>query len=184
MAFNNLNSSGNQSMKNFRNGYDLPLLGLGSGFFDQLHITVLSCIALSSTSAIAVLYMSFKRGQHNNVGFFQWREINRFVVYMAICDLSFNIMHSMDHLHVFITREHAKPKELCQLYAFMLIEFIGGQVLMVNLVAVNMFLLIYFNKKIGLGRCDWKLLSWMFGYPFVVNIVALCTDTLGPNSSL
>ena len=177
-----MNSSVNSSMGELKSGYDLPLIGLDSGDFDQLHITALSCICISCISAVAVLYMSFN--DHKAVGFFQWRQISRFVAYMAFCDCSFNIIHSMDHLHIFITRDHPRPIHLCRLYAFLLIEFVGGQVLMINLVAVNMFVLIHFNKRINFGRFDWKMLLWMFGYPFVANIVAVCTDTLGPNGSL
>ena len=90
----------------------------------------------------------------------------------------------MDHLHVFLTHDHPKPQELCQLYSFLLIEFVGAQVLMVNLGAINMFVLLFFNKRINFGKYDWKLLFWMFGYPFAANVVALSTDTLGPNGTL
>ena len=178
-----MNTTTNDSIK-LRDGYDIPLVGLNTGEFDQLHITALCCIFASCVSAMAVICLSCNEKRHKVVGFFQWRQISRFVVYMAICDCSFNVIHSMDHLHVFITREHPQPRELCQLYAFLLVEFVGAQVLMVNLVAINMFVLIFFNKRINFGRFDWKLLLWMFGYPFVANIVGVCTNSLGPNGSL
>ena len=178
-----LNKSINKSIR-LQSGYDLPLVGLATGDFEQLQITGLGCIFLSCISAIAVICMSYSEKEHKVVGFFKWRQISRFVVYMAICDCLFNVIHSMDHFHVLLTRKYPKPKELCELYAFLLVEFVGAQMLMINLVAVNMFVLIYFNKRINFGRCDWKLLLWMFGYPFAANVVGVCTDSLGPNGSL
>ena len=90
----------------------------------------------------------------------------------------------MDHTHVFVTQDHVRPTELCQMYGFLLIECLEAQILLVNLVAINMFVLIYFNKKINFGRYDWKLLLWMFIVPTVTNIAALSADTLGPNGAL
>ena len=87
-------------------------------------------------------------------------------------------------MQVFITEKHPTPKALCQLYGFLQVEFIVAQILMVNVIAVNMFVLIYYDKRMYLGKYDWRLLLWMFGYPFVANIVAVCTDTLGPNGTL
>ena len=168
---------------NMLSGYDLPVVGLTSGNFSQLHLIALCCIALSFISALTVLVMSCRDNRHLR-GFFEWREIDRFVVYIAICDGSFNICHSMDHIHVFITKDHVRPKALCQTYAFLLVEFIEAQVLMVNLIAINMFVLIYFEKKLDFGRCDWKLLLWMFIVPTTTNVVALSFDRLGPNGAL
>ena len=163
-------------------GYYLPLVGIASGDFNQLHISTLCCIALSFICALTVIIMSFR--DNRRIRFFQWREIDRFVTYIALSDGAFNIFHSMDHIHVFATQDHVRPKALCQAYAFLLIEFIEAQVLMVNLGAINMFVLIYFNKKINFGKYDWKLLLWMFIVPTATNVIALSTKTLGPNGAL
>ena len=167
----------------YLSGYDLPVIGLKSGNFVQLHLITLCCIFFSFICAITVLIMSYRDNRHLK-RFFQWREIDRFVAYIAISDGAFNFFHSMDHIHVFVTKDHVRPKALCQTYAFLLIEFIEAQVLMVNLVAINMFVLIFFEKKINFGRYDWKLLLWMFIVPTVTNVVALSLDTLGPNGAL
>ena len=179
-----MNSSSNITLQENlpHNGYHLRLVGLESGDFSQLHIITLCCIFMSLTCAIAVLIMSFRDNKGKR--FADWREVDRFVTYIALCDGAFNIFHSMDHIHVFVTQDHIRPKVLCQVYAFLLIEFIEAQVLMVKMVAINMFALIYFNKKLNFGRFDWKLLLWMFIVPTATNIVALANDALGPNGAL
>ena len=163
-------------------GYDLPLYGIDNGQFYYIHIPALICIFLSLLCAIFVLTASFKA--QNITTFFLWTKSERFVVYLAICDALFNICHSMDHLHLVISKNHVYPKGLCAFYGFMLAEFITAQNLMVNVVSINAFVLIYFRKKIDFGKWDWKLLLWTFGLPFMGAIIAGSADTLGPNGTL
>ena len=87
------------------------------------------------------------------------------MVYIAVCDGLFNVAHSIDDLHMVITRDHVRPKELCEFYGFTLAEFITAQNLMVNIMAVNAFMLIYFQSYLKFGRYDWRLLAWTFGAP-------------------
>lgn len=162
-------------------GYDLPLYGLDNGQFYVIHIPALVCVFLSLVAAVLTICFSFK---HQRIStFFTWTKSERFVVYLAISDALFNIFHSMDHLHIVITKDHIYPKALCQFYAMMSVEFVSAQGVLVNIVAINAFVLIYIRKKLEFGRCDWKLLLWMFGLPFVFGIVALATGSLGPNGT-
>ncbi|XP_062606939.1 uncharacterized protein LOC134268711 [Saccostrea cucullata] len=168
---------GNQS--NIKtNGYDLPVFGLDNGQFLIIHIPALFCIFMSLICALTVLILSFKK--RNIKSFFSWSKSERFVVYMAICDGTFNVAHSFDHLHIVISQNHVYPRELCEFYAFMLVEFITAQNLMVNIVAINAFVLIYFNKNINFGKYDWKILVWIFGVPFVGATFAASFEQLGP----
>ena len=173
--------SGNQTL---RSGYDLPIIGLTNGYFDQIHITALCCIIVTVICGIAIIYLSFRDNKEQKRTFFHWRQIERFVVYMAICDTLFGIFHGCDHLHTLITRNYPRPKEMCEFYAFGTIEFVCAQSLLVAIVAINMFVLIWFNKKINLGKYDWKLLAWMFGYPLVLSSFALSQGYLGPGGAL
>lgn len=173
----------NESETNLKtNGYDLPVYGLDNGQFLIIHVPALACIFLSLICALTVLILSFKKKRIQT--FFSWTKSERFVVYMAICDGTFNIAHSFDHLHIVISRNHVHPKQLCEFYAFMLVEFITAQNLMVNVVAINAFVLIYFNKNIDFGKYDWKLLLWILGVPFVGVVFAASLGQLGPAGAL
>lgn len=173
----------NKSETNLKtNGYDLPVYGLDNGQFLIIHVPALACIFLSLFCALTVLILSFKKKRMRT--FFSWTKSERFVVYMAICDGTFNIAHSFDHLHIVISRNHVHPKQLCEFYAFMLVEFITAQNLMVNVVAINAFVLIYFNKNIDFGKYDWRLLLWILGVPFVGVVFAASLGQLGPAGAL
>ena len=176
----------NQSVENesIRNGYDVPPVGLSTGHFDHLQISAIFFTSISSISALIVICMSYNDIRRRRTIFFRCRQIDRFVVYMAVCECLFSIEHASDHIQVFVTRDHTKPKALCQFYGFWLMEVIAAQFFMVNAVAVSMFLLIFFNKKLNFGRFDWKLLLWMLAYNALVNVIAFSTDTLGPNQTL
>lgn len=165
-------------------GYDLPITGLDNGEFLNIHIPAICCIFISLIAAVSVILVSFMKPIHKVKAFSKWTKCERFAVYVAICDGFFNICHSMDHLHIVISRNHVYPKSLCTLYAFLLTEFITAQILMVNVISVNTFVLIFNQKDISFGRYDWKLLTWMFGIPFVASIVALGSDVFGPNGTL
>lgn len=163
-------------------GYDLEVYGLEAGTFLAIHIPALVCICSSFICVIAALVLSFRR-QEGKLFFKQWSKSDRFIVYLAICDGLFNIAHFTDHLHIVITRDHVRPKELCEFYGFTLAEFITAQNLLVNVVAINVFMLIYFNKNLDFGKWDWKLLMWTFGAPFVGATVAAIFGQLGTNGS-
>ena len=165
-----------------RDGYDLPVYGLANDHFYSLHIPALTCIFLSLISAIVTIVLSFRKTPRR--AFFDWTKSERFVVYMAICDGGFNVAHSIDHLHIATTKNHVYPAPLCRFYGVTLLEFITAQVLMVNIVAVNAFTLMIFNKQLKFGARDWRLLLWIFGLPFLLSMIALAAKQLGPNGSL
>lgn len=165
-----------------KSGYDLPVYGLENGQFYSIHIPAITCIILSFLSAAAIVIASFRLQSIKT--FFSWTKSERFVVYLALCDGLFNIAHSMDHTHIVLTRNHVYPKELCEFYGFMLAEFITAQNLLVNIVALNVFVLIYFRKDLDFGTYDWRLLLYTFGLPCVGGTLAAYFDTLGPNGTL
>lgn len=165
-----------------QSGYDLPIYGLDNGDFLSIHVPAIICIFISLISVIYVLVSSFKN--ENCRLFFSWPKPQRFVVYLAICDGMYNLCHSMDHIHILITRNHVYPKSLCTFYGFMLAEFITSQNLMVNVVCVNAFTLVYFRKNLNFGRYDYRILLWTFGLPFIGAIIAVSLKTMGSNGTL
>ncbi|XP_053383031.1 uncharacterized protein LOC128549702 [Mercenaria mercenaria] len=164
-----------------KSGYDLPVYGLANGSFYYLHIPALFCLCCSLCCVVITLTLSFKHGNFRT--FFSWTKSERLIIYLAICDGGFNIFHSMDHLHYVITKDHVRPKELCELYAFLLAEFVASQNLMVNIVAINAFTIMVFKRNINFGTYDWRLLAWTFGFPFIGATAVAVTGQLGPNGS-
>ncbi|XP_052058605.1 uncharacterized protein LOC127698912 [Mytilus californianus] len=165
-----------------KDGYDLPVYGIAEGTFYKLHVPAMACICISFICAMSVIFYSF---YHQNCSkFFEWSKSERFVVYMALCDALFNVSHFSDHLHIVVTKSFPTPKGLCAFYGFMLAEFITAQSLMVNIVAINVFVLIYFRKHLYFGRWDYRLLVYIFGVPAVGGIIAGTLDQFGPSGAL
>lgn len=174
-------SNSSLTEKILRTGYDLPVYGLANGQLLYIHIPALTCISLSFICVVIVLTLSFRHRSYKT--FFRWTRSERFVVYLALCDGGFNLAHFTDHLHIVIVRNHVYPKELCEFYGFNLAVFISAQNLMVNVVAINAFVLIYFSKQIPFGKKDYKLLLWTFGVPFLTAALAGILGQLGPNGT-
>ncbi|CAG2253631.1 unnamed protein product [Mytilus edulis] len=163
-----------------RDGYDLPIYGLDNNRFISLHLTALSCISISLAFSVIVITFSFRS---SNRRFFGRTKSERFVVYMALCDGLFNLAHSLDHLHILITKDHVRPRGLCVFYAFVIGEFISAQMFMVNIVSINAFSMIYMKKDMSFGKYDWRLLSFTFGTPFIVYLAAAILGKLGPTGA-
>jgi hypothetical protein len=163
-------------------GYSLPVYGLADGTFYNIHVPAMTCICISFISALSVISYSF---YHQKIStFFKWTKSERFVVYMALCDALFNMAHFSDHFHIAVTKTMPYPKSLCAFYGFMLAEFITAQSLMVNIVAINVFILIFYRKHLNFGRCDYRLLVYIFGVPGLGATIAAAAGQLGPNGSL
>ncbi|KAL4229664.1 hypothetical protein ACF0H5_010052 [Mactra antiquata] len=165
-----------------KSGYDIPVYGIANGSFYYIHIPALICITCSFVCAVTAIVLSFRQQSYRSF-FTHWSKSERFVVYLATCDGLFNVSHFTDHLHIVIVRDHVYPKELCEFYGFNLAVFITAQNLMVNIVAINAFMLIYFNKNLNFGKKDAYLLIWTFGAPFVGATIAGIAGQLGPNGS-
>lgn len=163
-------------------GYDLPVYGLDNGSFYYIHIPAILCIFASLTCAIITVALSFRR-QHYRTFFTQWSKSERFIIYLALCDGSFNIAHITDHMHTAIVRGHVLPKELCEFYGFIVAVSGTSQSLVVTIIAVNAFMMIYFDKKLHFGYRDWRLLTLTFGGPFVEALIAGILGQLGPNGT-
>lgn len=172
----------NTTKNELKDGYDIPIYGLDNGTFYYLHIPAIFCIFVSFTCATISIALSFRRKRHE--AFFRyWTKSERFVVYLAVCDGLFNLAHFTDHLHIVIAKDMVHPRELCEFYGFNLAVFINAQCFMVNIIAVNACLLIYFDKNISFGRYDWKLLFWVFGAPLTGSLISACLGKFGPTGA-
>lgn len=169
-------------VKTLVDGYDIPVYGIKEGTFYNIHVPALICICLSFICALTIIGYSFYH-QHFST-FFQWTKSERFVVYMALCDALFNTAHFTDHMHIAVTKTLPRPKSLCAFYGFMLAEFITAQNLMVNIVAINVFILVFYRKHLNFGKCDYRLLLYIFGAPALGGLIAGSLGQLGPNGSL
>ena len=160
-----------------QSGYDLEVFGLDTGKHFASRLTTLLCSFLSLASVIAILVSSFT----NKTSFSKWNKGGRFIVYLALCDGPFNFCTILDGLQTFVTKNHIYPQELCIFYAMMVIKFVFAQYILVCIIAVNVFMLLYYRKDLDFGVFDWKVIVPTFGIPFIAAIIAASLDALGPN---
>lgn len=165
-----------------QDGYDIPIYGLVNGSFYYIHIPAIVCIVSSFICVVTAIVLSFR--QRGCGTFFNWTKSERLVVYLAICDGLYNVSHFTDHMHIVIVKGMVYPKQLCEFYGFNLAVAVTSQMLMVNVVAINAFMLIYFDKNLSFGQRDWKLLVWTFGAPVLGGIIAVSNGQMGPNGTL
>ncbi|KAH3808226.1 uncharacterized protein LOC127835162 [Dreissena polymorpha] len=173
-----------QNTTNFKpkDGYDMPVLGLDNGSFYHIHIPAMSCIIVSLICSVTSILLSFRRRTFRNF-FSKWSKSERFVVYLAFLDGYFNVFHFTDHLNVVVTRDHVRPKGLCVFYGYFTAVFVAAEILMVNVVAINVFMLLYCKRKLYFGKRDWKLLAWIFFLPVVGSSIAAAFDQFGPTGA-
>jgi len=166
-----------------RSGYDFPMYGLANGQFYIIHGVAIACLITSLLAAVIALVLSFRR-QHRRHFFTKWSKSERFVVYLALCDGLYNTCHLLDHVHIVIKHDHVYPEWLCSFYGLNLALFMTAQNLMVNVIAVNAFVLICFGKNLDFGTRDWRILVWTFGVPLLAVIVAAVFKQFGPVGAL
>ncbi|XP_052761846.1 uncharacterized protein LOC128204472 [Mya arenaria] len=59
-------------------------------------------------------------------------------------------------------------------------EFVLAQILIVNVVAINVFTTMFFGKNFSFGKFDSGILLWSFGVPFIGALIAAILDKFGP----
>ena len=59
--------------------------------------------------------------------------------------------------------------------------FATSQNILVGIIAINIFAMMYFQKKIGFGRYDWILFLVVYGLPAFGGMAAWVFGVLGPN---
>ncbi|WAR27583.1 hypothetical protein MAR_013287 [Mya arenaria] len=168
MASNNTTQT---AMVLLKDGYDIPVHGLTNGMFYYIQVPAIVCITVSLLCGLVTIISSFR--SHEPGKFYtRWTKGERLIVYMSSCDVLFNTSHLMDHLQLLITKTHVRPKELCTFYGFIMTIFVVAQILIVNVVAINVFTMMFFNINISFGKFDGGLLLWAFGVPFIGSFIA------------
>lgn len=157
--------------------YNVTLLGWDDGTFFPLHITAIVCISCSFIASIVVTVLSFKTHKKR---FYTWSRSERFVIYLAICEMSFNFVHMFDHVTMVIEKDHVHPLELCQFYAFLMVLLVTTKNLILVVVALNAFLLIRFQCQMDFGIRDWRLCVYVMAFPIIVCTVAVSLQLFGP----
>lgn len=84
--------------------FRLDECGFPTNKFYLLHVSALICIQASIVCGVGVVVASFfftkdKKGKN----FFKWGTSERLVVYLAVCDLLFNVSHTIDHAYIVAT---------------------------------------------------------------------------------
>ncbi|XP_037082309.1 uncharacterized protein LOC119102964 [Pollicipes pollicipes] len=167
-----------------QSGYDLPVYGLAEGLLYSIHVPALFCIALSLVCVVCTIAWSVHcNWTVGRVRFFHWTQGERNIVYLAVCDGGFNLVHLFDHAQYLWYADHVRPAWLCSLYSFVISEFIAAQHLLVNLIAVSACVTIHRERTVRFGRCDWKLLAYTFGGSLVLDVLCLAVGAYGPTGS-
>ncbi|WAR09709.1 hypothetical protein MAR_034785 [Mya arenaria] len=176
------NKSSNAVDTQSKDGYDMPVYGIENGSFYYVHVPAIVFIVTSFTCALIAIICYFRNQDYKSF-FTRWTKAERLIVYLSTCDVLFSLSHLMDHLHMVIARDHVRPKQLCSFYGFNLVVFVAAQILIVNVVAFNAFMMMYFHKNMHFGNRDWKLFLWTFVTHFVASIVAANFGQFGPNGT-
>ena len=179
----------------------IPLLGYPGPVFWIIHVSAVVCLTTStlvSITLICFLCVSCQlkdrepdstqitdgktpsdvktKAVQQGKSFKKWNIGERLVIYLALTDMSFEVSHIMDHAYVMYAR--INPTDLaCASFGFMLTEFVFAQWIIVLYTALSVCCLIVFNKKLHLGRLDWRLITVAFGSPMIIGAVAASSRT-------
>ena len=112
----------------------------------------------------------------------KWNIGERFVVYLAIDDLMYGLVHLLDHGWMLAVQDNP-PEIACELVGFVFQIFMVGQWLVIFFSAICACSLVVCNKKLRLGRWDWRLLVITFGCPALLSAIKVPLGILGPSGS-
>ena len=165
-----------------KSGYDIRVFGVGHYCFNLIHATAIFCLLLSLSSAVGVIILLCK--SRTKKSFMTWHKHERFLLYRCICDISYGFVHTLDHAHILITKDHVRPSGLCALYALLIVNTCLSEGLFSLTSALNAFLSVYFRKNVNFGNKDWKLLLLLGIGPFLIAVLVCSLGVLGPNGFL
>ena len=172
----------NLSQNTPKDGFDIPVYGLHTYRFYTLHISAVVCTVISLICATVSLVISFKR--HRGQPFFSWTTCDRFIIHEAVFDGPLILPRAADHMQVLITEDHVHPKTLCQFYGFITASTAASQHIFVGIIAINIFAMMYFRKKLEFGKYDWILFLAIYGIPVAGGIAAWSFGKIGPNGAM
>ncbi|XP_037075041.1 uncharacterized protein LOC119096309 isoform X2 [Pollicipes pollicipes] len=171
------------SLANITSGYDLPVQGLRDGNFEVVHCTAIACLLASLLSAAGTVLLTVGANQWKPSTFYSWTTGDRVLVYMAVFDGLFNLMHMMDHGMYLAQRGHVRPRQLCAFFGFMLSVFVIAQNVFVCFLALEACLMVFRLRPPNFGRHDWRPLAVSLGPGVLFSGVTWALDKLGPSGA-
>ena len=157
----------------------LPLLGLPGVRFYVIHISALVSINISNVISICVLIYTL---WSKSVSFWKRSIGERLTIYLAVCDLVQGVSHGTEHSYMLITKQHV-PDIPCTIFAYVLALSGICQSTVVMTVAILSFIFLVKEKKIKLGRYDWKILLLAIGIPLTLVTVLAGLGMFGPTGA-
>lgn len=106
----------------------------------------------------------------------------RLVFYLTISDTGYCLSHIIDHTWMLVISYHP-PDIPCAIFAFILNLFIFSQSLIVVFTAFNAFMMVVKERKVELGKYDWKLLLYAYGIPFSISLAVAIANHWGPSGA-
>ena len=154
----------------------VPVYGLPGYRFYLIHYTglgsLVTSLSFSTSLLVYLIFLPKKAVWKRPIG-------ERLVIYLASFDTMYSICHIMDHSYMLAVTGHP-PDAACVYFGFNLNQFVLGQALIVIFTSVNAFVMVVKERKIDLGKYDWKLIVYALGVPFFVGILGVSTGHFGP----
>ncbi|KAJ3107565.1 hypothetical protein HDU97_003870 [Phlyctochytrium planicorne] len=105
----------------------------------------------------------------------------RFPLYVAIIDFIWTISHAIDHVMMLANKGESPAPAVCKSLGAILAFFLMAQVMLLNIIAVSMFLTVYRGWALSYGKFDWILVVLTFGLPVVYICIGFAVDAFGPD---
>jgi hypothetical protein len=158
----------------------LPVVGLPGSAFYMIHITAIVCLAISLITSVCVLIYLFMASKSKDL----WKKPigERLVVYLAVYDLCFSLAHELDHCYMTAVLDNP-PDAACVPFAFLVQTMVMAQSLLVLFTSVNAMSMVVLEKKLNLGRRDWRLFALTLGAPVTVGVIGVAVPFLGPSGA-
>ncbi|KAJ3107564.1 hypothetical protein HDU97_003869 [Phlyctochytrium planicorne] len=139
-----------------------------------LHGAAMVVIVASIFGSGMVIFSTIRRSKYSTIG-------ERFPLYVAIIDFMWSVSHSIDHAMMLVNKGESPPPLVCKSLGAVLALFLMAQVMLLNIIAVSMFLTVYRGWALSYGKFDWILMVLTFGVPIAYTCVGLAVDAFGPD---
>ena len=155
---------------------ELPVLGLPGWNFYILHWTALISLVISLVCSLVVFYILKPKFPE----FWKRTSGERFAMYLSLADLGHSISHFCDHAYMLIVEDHP-PDDACIIMAYFVASMFLVQAFMISFMAFNAFLLVVKERKISLGKYDWRFLFGTLILPLLLTVPLAALRWLGPS---
>ncbi|KAJ3410993.1 hypothetical protein HDV05_002937 [Chytridiales sp. JEL 0842] len=139
-----------------------------------LHSVALVFIGASMLGSLYMIIKTVYRGKYTTIG-------ERFPLYLSCLDLLWSISHTIDHSWYLATGGQSPPAQACAAMGGVLGLFMMAEIMLVNLLAISMFLTVYMNWSLSYGRKDWILGVLTFGVPVIFVTFGFAFQGFGPD---